>query len=171
MPRHDRTEHAQVDPLPGREPAQARALRVLRDWILNGHYAANQTLPSEEEMADQIKVSRGTLRLAIQRLKNEGVLQTQQGRRHVVASSPGDSLMSSTIILLCGKDEATSGLHGSAFEAVDSGCFDTARDLHRNLLTLHVAWLKGTTRKLLSDPPYGVIFSEFAADYGPEPPW
>ena len=167
--RNDNMNRSVISPPPSREPAHARALRILRDWVQNGHYAPGQTLPSEEEMSLQVKVSRGTLRLAIQKLKNEGLLQTQQGRRHVVPlPASGESLMASTIILLCGKEKTKSGLHGATSEAVDSGCFDAAQELHRNLLSLHVAWLEGSIRKLLADPPYGLIFSEFATEFGPD---
>ena len=168
MARHNNNaKRVPISPLPSRESAQARALRILRDWVQNGHYQPGQTLPSEDAMSRQAKVSRGTLRLAIQRLKNEGLLQTQQGRRHVVpAPLSGKSLMSSTIILLCGSHETKPGLRGATFEAVDSGCFDTARELRWNLLTLHAACLEGSTRKLLADPPFGLMFSEFAAECG-----
>ncbi len=156
-------------PLPVRESAQTRVLRILREWITGGHYRAGQSLPTEDEMARQVGVSRGTLRLAVRRLKSEGLIQTQRGRPHLVTSAArSDTLMSDTLVLLC-RAEVAPGLHKGISEAVESGAYDAAKDLHRSVLTLPVGALQGTTAKLLSERPQGVIFSEIAAEYGPSP--
>jgi DNA-binding GntR family transcriptional regulator len=60
------------------------AYRTLREWILQGHLVAGQSLP-EAELALQIGVSRTPVREAIGRLSAEGLVVMERYRKHVVA--------------------------------------------------------------------------------------
>lgn len=48
--------------------------------ILDGRYAARSTLPGERELAQQLGVTRPTLREALRRLERDGWLTIQQGK-------------------------------------------------------------------------------------------
>ncbi|MBC7206852.1 MAG: GntR family transcriptional regulator, partial [Methyloversatilis sp.] len=48
--------------------AADRATRELESRLLDGRYAAGARLPAERALADELGVSRGTLREAVQRL-------------------------------------------------------------------------------------------------------
>jgi len=69
----DRTEDV-VEPLHARVAAQVR--RTVRD----GQYGPGQRLPSELDLAQQLGVSRGTVRQALSALLAEGLLHTVPGR-------------------------------------------------------------------------------------------
>lgn len=61
---------------PAREASQTeRAILGLRDAVLRGHFAAGERL-SEVEVAEYLGVSRTPIRAAMQRLAEEGLLET-----------------------------------------------------------------------------------------------
>ena len=64
---------------PVQKPAEVAEQRLL-DGILSGHFAVNSTLPGERELAEQIGVTRPTLREALQRLARDGWLDIQHGK-------------------------------------------------------------------------------------------
>lgn len=59
--------------------------QVLRKEIATGRLAPGQQLPVEQELVDRFGVSRPVVREAIARLRNDGVVQTFQGRGVFVA--------------------------------------------------------------------------------------
>ena len=58
--------------------------RILVTSILNGTYGAGTSLPAERLMADQMGVTRPTLRETLQRLASEGWIRIQHGKPTVV---------------------------------------------------------------------------------------
>jgi GntR family negative regulator for fad regulon and positive regulator of fabA len=64
---------------PIQKPAEIAEQRLL-DGILSGHFAVNSTLPGERDLAEQIGVTRPTLREALQRLARDGWLDIQHGK-------------------------------------------------------------------------------------------
>jgi GntR family transcriptional regulator len=67
----------------------ARVTRLLADRIGSGRIAAGEALPPERELADQLGVSRATLRRALADLAAAGLVERHQGRGTFVA---GDRL-------------------------------------------------------------------------------
>jgi GntR family transcriptional regulator, negative regulator for fad regulon and positive regulator of fabA len=67
----------QWKPVP--KPAEIAEQRLL-DAIVSGHFAVNSTLPGERDLAEQIGVTRPTLREALQRLARDGWLDIQHGK-------------------------------------------------------------------------------------------
>lgn len=61
------------------KPAEIAEQRLL-DAILSGHFAMNSSLPGERDLAEQIGVTRPTLREALQRLARDGWLEIQHGK-------------------------------------------------------------------------------------------
>ena len=68
-----------MDWYPLQKPAEMAENRLL-EAILSGHFPANGNLPAERELADQIGVTRPTLREALQRLARDGWLEIQHGK-------------------------------------------------------------------------------------------
>lgn len=63
-----------------RRPGLAdRVYHLLHSRIANGDYPANQKLPSEKTLADEFGVSRPVLRVALERLREQGVIHSRQG--------------------------------------------------------------------------------------------
>ncbi|MBI1331493.1 MAG: GntR family transcriptional regulator [Armatimonadetes bacterium] len=65
-------------------PTVAATVNAIRQGIQSGTYAYGSFLPAEQEMANQIGVSRGTVRLAIQVLADAGDITRVQHSRPVV---------------------------------------------------------------------------------------
>lgn len=61
------------------KPAEIAEKRLL-EAILSGHFAINSSLPGERDLAEQIGVTRPTLREALQRLARDGWLDIQHGK-------------------------------------------------------------------------------------------
>ena len=57
----------------------------LRAQIAEGQLAPNKKLPTEGELSDQYKASRNTVREAIRRLTDEGLLESRPGQGTFVA--------------------------------------------------------------------------------------
>jgi GntR family transcriptional regulator, negative regulator for fad regulon and positive regulator of fabA len=64
---------------PLQKPAEVAESRLL-EAILSGHFPINNNLPAERELAEQVGVTRPTLREALQRLARDGWLDIQQGK-------------------------------------------------------------------------------------------
>ena len=64
---------------PVQKPAEIAENRLL-EAILSGYFPINSTLPGERELAEQIGVTRPTLRETLQRLARDGWLDIQHGK-------------------------------------------------------------------------------------------
>jgi len=56
-----------------------RISEQIRDWILDGRYMPGDKLPPERRLASLLGVNRGSLRLALKKLEQLGLLQSRQG--------------------------------------------------------------------------------------------
>jgi len=71
----------------------ARVFEALYEMIVSGQFHRGQKLPSQEELAKQFRVSRNTLREAMNKLYAMGLLSSHQGIGTVVESpNPADYL-------------------------------------------------------------------------------
>jgi GntR family negative regulator for fad regulon and positive regulator of fabA len=68
-----------MDWQPPQKPAELAETRLL-EAILSGYYPVNSSLPGERELAEQVGVTRPTLREALQRLARDGWLDIQHGK-------------------------------------------------------------------------------------------
>lgn len=58
--------------------------RILRSEIENRKLAVGDEMPTESELCDRHHLSRGTIRVALQRLADEGYIRAGQGRKRTV---------------------------------------------------------------------------------------
>jgi len=70
------------------EPAYKQVSKEIQRFILSGRLPLGSPLPTEQVLADRFGVHRSTVREAIRRIENEGLVQRRAGRRLFVAS-PG----------------------------------------------------------------------------------
>lgn len=73
-----------MNPLPQRLPLAAQAAAALREAIVAGEW--KDRLPGEWELCEKLRVSRVTLRAALARLTEEGLVRSSQGRRREIAA-------------------------------------------------------------------------------------
>jgi GntR family transcriptional repressor for pyruvate dehydrogenase complex len=74
----DETASGSEGPRP-RPGLSDRVYHLLYSRISNGDYPANQKLPSEKTLADEFGVSRPVLRVALERLREQGIVHSRQG--------------------------------------------------------------------------------------------
>ena len=67
-------------------PLYHQIYEQLKERIISGRYKPGDCLPSEEELAKVLSVSRMTARRAVSLLANEGMVRREQGRGTVVVS-------------------------------------------------------------------------------------
>ena len=83
------------DPItrPRRQSLPAQVAEILTEAVLSGRYEPGSTLPPERELAEQLGINRTSLRQAIARLEQAGLVESRQGVGTVVrdpaASSDG----------------------------------------------------------------------------------
>lgn len=87
---HSRQQHAEIT-------------EYLQNLIKSGELAPGDTLPSEAELCEKFKTSRGPVRQAMAALRAEGLVSSGRGRRSMVlasrASNSFDALISSTFFI------------------------------------------------------------------------
>ncbi len=68
------------------QPLYRQVVEVIRDGITSGRYRPGEALPSEFKLADELNVSQGTVRKALDELAQRNILVRVQGRGTFVAT-------------------------------------------------------------------------------------
>src|SRR6185369_2339126 len=69
-------------------PLHMQLLNQLRHLILSGQWTPGSRLPSETELQYQLKISRSTIRQALNNVEAEGLIERVAGRGTFVAALP-----------------------------------------------------------------------------------
>ena len=68
-------------------PLYVTVYETIGQWLSEGKYKPGEKLPGENVLAEQLGVSRGTLRQAMLLLQEDGLIVNQQGRGNIVISN------------------------------------------------------------------------------------
>lgn len=107
------------------EPIYVQVQNWIRHNISSGTWKANGKMPSESDLADELDISRGTLKQAIKQLVEEGVLVQIHGKGTFVVgggqleSPVAERLVSTAEALLESEQEFTTELVG--IELIEAG--------------------------------------------------
>ena len=111
------------DPGEAAMPNYVKVYSILRDAVLEkGEEQA--LMPSENVMAKYWQVSRGTVRMAMDRLAEDGYIRKTQGRRAVVASYAGRQKMSFCRLYNCCVESAVTEVDGFRVKKEFQPCSD-----------------------------------------------
>jgi GntR family transcriptional regulator len=135
------------------QPLPNLVAQFIRDAIRQGKLNPGQRLPGENELADQLGVSRTTLRAAVQMLLTQGVLERQHGVGTFVANSSLlmieeglDALISTTeLIRQHGYEPGTTELHSEVVIASSELC--TILNLPQGAPLLHISRTRTANRR------------------------
>jgi DNA-binding LacI/PurR family transcriptional regulator len=124
---------------------RAQVVSHLRDWISNGTLSHGQQLPSERTLAQQLGVSRETVRSALEILGDEGLIRSNGGRlRHVhapqengVGQGAQRLLQNSIAVLTRHEMPFESHRQHGWYEYLGQGAEVAIRGAGLNALTLH----------------------------------
>lgn len=75
-----------TDNLKSKPSLADKVYHLIYSRILNGDYATNDKLPPENNLAQELQVSRPVLRTALEKLRKEGLLYSRQGAGSYVRS-------------------------------------------------------------------------------------
>lgn len=68
-------------------PLYVTVYETISQWLREGKYKPGEKLPGENILAEQLQVSRGTLRQAMLLLQEDGLIINHQGRGNIVLSN------------------------------------------------------------------------------------
>lgn len=146
-------------------PAKSRALKSIRDMLAHELWSEREPLPSEQALADRIKVARKTVRAALQDLQDDKVIRLE-GRRRYVVSTPAavaaaPSIMTSTLAILSDgiSPPADRSFSPGQQPAIFNSLNQTVLQSQFPTLTLQAGerWVDERLRQLLSGRPRGLI--------------
>lgn len=111
----------------GKQPSYALVAQSLINDISSGFYAVNSLLPTEFDLCKQFGVSRHTVREAIRKLKEMGLVTRQQGVGTIVKSSKAitrytQSMGSVQDLLQYAQETKLRAVKKEIIEATDSMC-------------------------------------------------
>lgn len=86
-------------------PLESRVLTYIKEQIVSGKLKANDKLPSERQLCEILKVSRGYVRKALSRLEHYGLIETLPQRGTIVAEL-GSKAISGLIASIGSFDES-----------------------------------------------------------------
>ena len=142
-----------------------RTIRNLKRWIAEGTLAPGEALPSERVMAERLKVNRGTLRRALDVLREDGLIISPNGRTRVVSSGTEPrrgGLMQNAVAVLTkvpGEPWVTHRQSGWS-DYIGHGASHAIRAAHLHSVALHPERFEGSgMESLIAERPMGVIFS------------
>ena len=117
---------------------RARTVRQLRSWLAAGQPPAGERLPAEQQLADRLEVSRGTVRAALVVLEREGWVRGRLVLDQVLPQRPAPSaLMANTVVLVSAHANVPDRYRGSGYSAaVDVGALDELHASGRALMAL-----------------------------------
>mgnify|MGYP002828952665 CR=1 FL=1 len=137
-----------------------KATQVMREWV-SRH--PGERLPSEVALANELCVSRNTLRTVLKQLEAQDLIQCL-GRREgrVVASQQNkpskNGLMSRTVVLISPwEGDLEKPVQEGMLEAIEAGAIAQIRQQGRCCLLMHQSDLEDDGFPLQDFHPYGVI--------------
>lgn len=151
-----------------RPSPQVIATRGLRKLIKEGGLSPGEKLPAEQTLAAMFKVSRGTVRSALQFIEQEGLIQSEkyQGKRVTPAARSSSKLLGSTLALVSRFQEESfaASMHSGYMEAVEAGAIEAAHQESLHVLTVHPTGDPDRRlTDLLHDRPKGVLVTHNVA--------
>lgn len=89
-------------------PLYVTVYETICQWLKDGKYKPGEKLPGENVLAEQLEVSRGTLRQAMLLLQEDGLIINHQGKGNIVLSNKdvnknGLEKISNPIVEFCGQ--------------------------------------------------------------------
>ena len=115
----------------GDAPLYSRVVDVLRNEIAAGRIAVGARLPSEEELCSRFGVSRHTVREALRKLREDGLVSSRQGAGTTVLRKSGAPPLYTHSV--GSMDELVQYAVATRYRAVSTGATTADRDLAQRL--------------------------------------
>ncbi len=151
---------------------RARVVAHLRRGIDQGLWGPGQRLPSMQALSEELQVNRRTVRSAIERLNEEGIIRSNGGRMHIVTADTNasggvqPSLMQHTIAVLTRNVDFPKSQHRQTgwVEFIAQGAVEAVRGTGLHAMLLQPQRLLQEGMELLaSAPPRGVVLTDIYA--------
>ncbi len=143
-----------------------QAYDEIRSWIAGGKLEPGMRLPSERQLAERLGVSRFSVREALTRLTDEGLLKNRSARIRVVAqqsqaAARGPGLLANTVCVLAQSTSRPAAERQPGWsDRVLLGVLEGIEARNTNVLIIHRAlWLE-SVRRFTADRPLGVLVPE-----------
>lgn len=144
-----------------------KVISTIRRWIDKGELNCGDRIPAELSLAQQLEVSRDTVRAALQDMEDQGLLTSSRNRTRQVANVPakprsGASLMSRSIAIIANFGDPDRNFDASTMGAVQQEAMQeiTSSGWHAIRLEPKQAAEESFIDQLLYDPPAGLLMTE-----------
>jgi GntR family transcriptional regulator of arabinose operon len=114
-------EASSIGALPRRRKYQRVRDRIVAD-IHAGRFAPGQPLPTENNLAKAMGISRNTIRQALGELEDEGMIERVQGRGTFVTADSQRQVSNHIEAFALVSDELSAGFYASLVKGFESGC-------------------------------------------------
>ncbi len=130
-------------------PIYQQLVDRVRAAVKKGELMSGQKLPTVQELADHLRVAKGTIKRAYDELEHSGVLEKIQGRGTFICNQPADS-GSRKEQAMTAIDSLLDKLEGMGFSAMEINIFLTLKQRERseNLSAVNVAILESNPETL-----------------------
>ena len=139
-----------------------RVKTTIHQWIAQGHLRAGDRVPAELKLAEQLQVSRNSVRASLNELEQEGILRGEKNRSRVVAKTTRaqPSWVSRTVAVLT-KLGRTDIEAPTSMVQVGAGARHGVAEAGYHVLDLHRDHLGDDERRaLIEEPPRGILVVE-----------
>ena len=139
-----------------------RVKTTIHEWIRRGDLRVGDRVPAELKLAEQLKVSRNSVRASLTELEEEGVLRGEKNRSRVVAKATRaqSSWVSRTVAVLT-KLGRTDIEAPTSMVQVGAGARHGLAEVGYHVLDLHRDQLEIEQQSaLISEPPRGILVVE-----------
>ncbi len=147
-------------------PAGERVVARIKECMADETLPPDTYLPAERVMAERFDCSRGTIRVALQRLEEEGALLRVGARRRAPPRKRVQSVMTDTVaILTLNPGELLALQAAEGWERfIDVGAAQAVAERGLHMLGLYLEQLtEAPVKRLLEHPPLGLIVGAHVA--------
>ncbi|MCY3019503.1 MAG: GntR family transcriptional regulator [Planctomycetota bacterium] len=154
---------------------RARVMQVLREWIGQGVLPRGQPIPSENALAQRLRVGRATVGRALTLLEQEGLVRQVTGRTRIVAPLPDTSngLVRRTVVVLWPSVQLHIQPHHRGWgEAIVQGMIHEIREAGLHAMALHPDKVTDAEMEQLArEHPLGVAVPDVLTGPLTDPAW
>jgi len=133
----------------------------IRSWISDGSLKTGSLVPAENLVAEELNISRGTVRTAMDELEVEGILERRNRRRYVTNRGAAPGGMNNLVLFLGAAENVEKFKNTGFLLAIQAGVMDRLAELKKHVISANFDKLEYSELDLLTNlRPEGALVSQ-----------
>jgi len=133
----------------------------IRNWISDGSLKSGSLVPAENIVAEELSISRGTVRTAMDELELEGILERRNRRRYVTNRGTAPGGMNNLVLFLGAAENVEKFKNTGFLLAIQAGVMDRLAELKKHVISANFDKLEYSELDLLTNlRPEGALVSQ-----------